>query len=88
MTQGRCIKKPAALAIRARFLCVTILKLRHDSEADGCLWREQGHLCVKFQDMVYVLSLDILYSPGFASQGSTAVEPWLARSISRRRVCR
>ena len=50
--------------------------------------REQGPSGVKFQDMLYVLSLDILYSSGFASHGSTAVEPWLARSISRMSVCR
>jgi uncharacterized protein YkwD len=43
---------------------------------------------VKFHDILYVLSLDILYSSGFSSQGSTAVEPWLERSISRMSVCR
>jgi hypothetical protein len=50
--------------------------------------REQDIKIVKFQDMVYVLSLDILYSSGFSSHGSTAVEPWLERSISRMSVCR
>lgn len=43
---------------------------------------------VKFQDMLYKVSPDILYSYSkvFVRQGSTAVEPWLTRSSSRIRV--
>jgi hypothetical protein len=42
-------------------------------------WREQGHSCVKFQDTVYVLSPDILYT--FASwwKRGMAAMAWVER---------